>query len=156
MRTGFARGSHYGNAGGGSNYICLHEDRILAPKVHSSAYYAHVYGSEYHYSGISGLDDHDVPCAVCQTTRKSMMMIPGRNICQPGWITEYIGYLAAQRYTQTRSEFVCMDENAEPHPQSRPNDENGVLFHPAITRCGSFPCLPYVNDKILLCAVCTR
>ena len=86
-------------------------------------------------------------------------MIPARNVCQPGWITEYIGYLAADRYYKDihkRTEFVCMDGNAEPSPHSSPINEDGVLFYPAMTKCGSLPCLPYVNNMDLTCVVCTR
>ena len=36
------------------------------------------------------------------------------------------------------------------------SDENGVVFYPAVGKCGSLPCLPYIDDVELLCAVCTR
>ena len=157
--VGFAGGSPYNQIGGGSNYLCLYDDPIMVPAT--SSYQSHVYGVEYLYLGSSTLRNHDVGCAVCQTARKSVIMIPGTNTCRPGWVTEYTGFLAAERNhgsTYRRSEFICVDDKAEPHPHSSPNSASGgtaYLAH-ATTYCGSLPCLPYVHNMHLLCAVCTR
>ena len=65
-------------------------------------------------------------------------MLPGRDECYSGWITEYSGYLAAQRYNQYRTEFVCVDGHAQ--RSGSVSNQNGVLFNPAQTKCGSLPC----------------
>ena len=114
-----------------------------------------MYGAEYQSPPIRRLNDHDVPCAVCQATRRSVLMIPARNQCHPGWTTEYTGYLAAAYYNHQRTEFVCMDGKAKPVPKSIA-DDSSALFYQAAGKCGSLPCLPYINDRELLCAVCTR
>ena len=85
-----------------------------------------------------------------------MLMIPGRNLCDAGWQTEYTGYLAAEGYGHNRVEFVCLDETAEPSLNSSPTNQNGAILYAVQTRCGSLKCLPYVDRKDLLCAVCTR
>ena len=82
-------------------------------------------------------------------------MIPARNQCDPGWTTEYTGYLSAEYHGHQRTEFVCVDGEAEPIDNSI-GDQNGALFYPAIAKCGSLPCLPYIENRELLCAVCTR
>ena len=155
FEPGIAGGSYYTQTGGGSNYLCLHTDPIFRENRASGSERANVYGAEYQSPPIDGLHNHDVPCAVCQSTRRSVLMIPARNQCEPSWTTEYIGYLSADSSVHQRTEFVCMDGEAEPVTNSITN-RNGALFYPAVGKCGSLPCLPYINDKELLCAVCTR
>ena len=84
-------------------------------------------------------------------------MIPARNQCDPGWTTEYTGYLASEYYGNPhyRSEFVCMDGDAEPIANTGASRE-GATFHPAIARCGTLQCLPYIHDRELLCSICSR
>jgi hypothetical protein len=58
-----------------------------------------VFGAEYEFKDFhpdkgskyfkKDLNDHDAPCSVCQTPRSSVLMIPGRNECFPGWTKEY-------------------------------------------------------------------
>ncbi|KAJ8047311.1 hypothetical protein HOLleu_06284 [Holothuria leucospilota] len=93
--------------------------------------------------------------------RPSLIMIPARNIC-PGseWTKEYSGYLVSGYYNHGgRTEYVCMDRNAEAIPRSVHN-ANGALFYAVEGRCGSsgsgLPCGPYVDGYELTCAVCTR
>ena len=154
MFTGFAGGSTYRVDGGASNHICMHDDPVVSIRT---AAYSYVYGVEYQAPPNSGIASQDVSCVVCQTTRRSTMMIPGRNACEPGWVTEYTGYLAAQHNSHKPSEFICVDDNAEPHPHSSPGGETYTGFlYPVGAYCGSLPCLPYVSGKMVLCAVCTR
>ena len=84
-------------------------------------------------------------------------MIPGANLCNAGWSTEYAGQIAATRTNDNhhRTEFVYMDDDAEMTQYSSPDQENGVLFYPTQVICGSLPCIPYVEDKDLLCVVCS-
>ena len=113
MFTGIAGGSFHTETGGGSNYLCLLKDPIFRENRASKTTRAHVYGAEYQSPSIDGLQYHDVPCAVCQATRRSVLMIPARNQCDPGWTTEHIGYLSANYYGSQRTEFVCTDGKAE-------------------------------------------
>ena len=85
-------------------------------------------------------------------------MIPGTNLCNEGWTTEYVGQISATRTASNhfRSEFVCMDDDPEMSSHSRPDYDNGALFYPAQVICGSLPCTPYVANKDLLCVVCSR
>ena len=85
-------------------------------------------------------------------------MVPGTNLCDEGWTTEYIGYIASARSydNRQRTEFECMDADAEATNDSNPELGNGIRFFPTQAVCGTLPCLPYVEDKDLLCAVCSR
>ena len=41
------------------------------------------------------------------------MMQPGSTICPLGWSREYQGYLASSEQGATKSEFICLDRDAE-------------------------------------------
>ena len=121
---------------------------------------ARIYGAEYQSEsdGIfpSSLYQHDVPCAVCHVTnRASQIMIPARNVCPSGWTREYQGYLMAEKYSHYRTMHTCVDKNPEYIAGSSAN-ANGALFYFVEGKCGSLPCLPYVDGRELTCAVCTR
>ena len=83
-------------------------------------------------------------------------MIPGRNRCDNGWHTEYVGYLAAEKSSHYRTEFVCVDSEAEANPDGSSANENGASLFAAQGRCGSLPCGPYGDQRDLLCVVCSR
>ena len=54
-----------------------------------------MHGAEY-YNPFNGmLHNHDVPCAVCSVTRRQVLMMPGTNLCQERWTTEYVGQISA-------------------------------------------------------------
>ena len=117
-----------------------------------------MHGAEYEQPPKPQLQDHNVPCAVCAVSRRQMLMIPGTNVCHEGWTTEYIGQVSTTRTHDDhyRTEFVCMDDDAEMTANSSPDNHNGVLFYPTQVICGSLPCIPYVEDNDLLCVVCSR
>jgi hypothetical protein len=75
-------------------------------------------------------------------------------LCPSGWTREYFGYLMATHYTHAASEFVCVDVN--PEATGSTANHNGNLWYPTEAECGSLPCGPYVQDRELGCAVCTK
>jgi hypothetical protein len=122
--------------------------------------YASIYGAE--YSSIAPgmftqpLFNHDVPCAVCRTTaRSTVMFLPGRDVCYPGWHTEYSGYImSGNKGYPAATEYICVD--GEPETELRDDrDDNGALLNTVEGMCGSLPCGPYVNGRELTCAVCS-
>ena len=155
--TGFMGGPSQSPSynGGGSNYLCMPIDPIFEKNAPGSDR-ARVYGTEYGGVGRIGSNHHNIPCVACQVTEKSLIMIPARDECYEGWNTQYTGYLAAENYETRRSEYVCVDNSPEPSVFSSPLDENGGRLVPAQTRCGSLPCLPYIDYRDLSCVVCTR
>ncbi|XP_053407204.1 short-chain collagen C4-like isoform X1 [Mercenaria mercenaria] len=158
---GYAGGSLYSDPGSASNYLCLPEDPQASEKTKDDntrgSIGARVYGAEYQMDFFSGniLQD-DVPCAVCESERSKILMIPGRTTCYDGWSTEYSGLLSAGHFSHAAaSEFVCLDENPEVLSGGGAN-ENGKLFFLAEARCGSLPCPPYVDGRTLTCVVCSK
>ncbi len=123
---------------------------------------SYIYGTEYQISGVfnpfkKNLLDHDAPCAVCYVkSRATQVIIPARNDCPSGWTEEYHGYLMAANSGHKHStNFICVDEDAEFVHGSHAN-RNGALLYLVEGRCGSLPCLPYVDGRELTCAVCTK
>ena len=127
-------------------------DEAISPR-------AEVYGAEYRNGYKPQLYEHEVPCAVCAVTRRQVLMMPGTNLCDEGWTTEYVGQISATsstHETHLRTEFVCMDDDPEITTHSSPDNDQGVLFYTAQVICGSLPCTLYVEDEDLLCVVCSR
>ena len=165
---GYAGGSHYTHSGAAVDYLCLPKNPDwdhFEPAAQSGGL---VYGAEYEYSQrassakffpsqTSSLVDNDVPCAVCRSTRSSVLMVPAKNQCHPGWTHEYHGYLSAGYHKHAAaSEYVCVDREAEWLNGGKTTNHNGKMFYFVEGRCGSLQCPPYENGKELTCVVCTK
>ena len=87
--------------------------------------------------------------------RETILMIPGKFTCPPGWTREYYGYVMAERYNHHRSTFECVDVEPETIVGGHA-DHNGALFYHVEPHCGSLPCPPYDEQKEMTCAVCSR
>ena len=151
-------GSYYLHTGGASNYLCLPLNPIFDKITSGAQGYSPIYGTEYEVNMFSkNINQHDAPCAVCHTeSRGSHVMIPARNVCPSGWTMEYKGYLmSAQQGHSGRTQFVCVDGNAEGTTGSQ-NSQNGALLYFVESSCGSLPCPPYADGKELTCVVCTK
>lgn len=156
LYDGYATGGNYAHAGGGVNYLCLPKDPIYGPDVTEGGRGV-IYGAEYQTHGtvMDDLSDDDVPCAVCQSTRRNVIMIPGRNQCYKNWTLEYKGYLMSSYYEHPGSkEYVCMDDQPETLASGAAN-QNGALFYLVEGRCGSLQCPPYIDGQEITCAVCS-
>ena len=156
--AGRAVGSWFNSKGGGANYLCLPEVPIYStytPGV--QAYHSYLYGTEYEAIGgalnpLSAKHNHNVPCTICYvSTRASILMVPARNVCPARWTLEYSGYLMSGAIQHERTMFECVDKDPEIIPGSSSNID-GALFYSV----EGIPCLPYVEEKELTCAVCTR
>ena len=93
--TGFTGGSYYSSSGAASNYLCLSSDPLWAQYNDGHNAGAQIYGTEYELYGPTekftgtNVDQEDAPCSVCRSSRPTVIMIPGRNQCYPGWTMEY-------------------------------------------------------------------
>ncbi|XP_020912369.2 short-chain collagen C4 [Exaiptasia diaphana] len=158
-------GEHYSHTGGGSNYVCLTENPKYASYTNTlEKVSAFMFGAEYELSSghanpfnKQNLHNHDVPCAVCFVpNRNTKLMIPATYDCPAGWSKEYWGYLMTEYYNhQSQKGFICVDQDPEPVKGSVHN-HNGAVLYGVQGRCGSLPCLPYVEGRELTCAVCTK
>lgn len=84
-------------------------------------------------------------------------MLPARNVCPSReWTREYQGYLMTGSSNSTRSEYICVDNDAtgvnQLHSKSHPGK---ALLTSVLGKCGVLPCPPYEQDRELTCAVCT-
>ncbi len=159
--SGIVGGKWYNHGGSGSNHLCLpevpeYDDYQSGTNPRRSL----VYSAEYSISDFppyEGKHNHDIPCAACFSNRGTNMMIPAKMSCPTGWTREYHGYLMAEKYDHSSTEFVCVDRHPEYIPGSAVG-KNGVLFYPAEGRCGSgnLPCAPYIDGAELTCVVCTK
>ena len=148
-------GGSFATYGGGANHICmpLDPDYTLTSRRGIQGY-AYVYGAEYE-NPIVGTDNSNVPCAVCITTRETVMMIPAKTSCPPSWTMEYIGYLMTERQDLQRSTYECVDSSQEPIPETQHSNHNGALFYHVEAHCSGMACPPYDSEKELTCVVCT-
>ncbi|KAL3832677.1 hypothetical protein ACJMK2_024299 [Sinanodonta woodiana] len=153
-------GSHYSNPGGGAEYLCLPEDPTWGMNVGGTNYRATIYGTEYEiFDGSNPFTtvhrEDDVPCSVCRTPRTTNLMIPGRTICYPGWNQEYTGYLMAGRDDLAAStNYVCVDENPEAVIGGSAANPGRFMFV-VQAHCGTLPCPPYVEGRVIACVVCS-
>ena len=148
-------GGSFATHGGGANHICMPPNPDYTLQTRSGTQgYAYVYGAEYE-NPIVGTDDSNVPCAVCFTTRETVMMIPAKTSCPPSWTKEYIGYLMTGRRDLQRSTYECVDSSQEPVPETKSFNGNGALFYHVEAQCNGMDCPPYDLEKELTCVVCT-
>ena len=115
------------------------------------------YGIEYK-THPAGLQNENVPCAVCYTSlRSTIMMIPAKLTCPTEWITEYTGYLMTDN-SYRNSMHVCVDQNPESIP-GLAADGNSYEWNTIKSACSNsgLPCPPYsTDDKALSCVVCSH
>ncbi len=159
---GYAASGAYDQNGGGGNHLCMSKNPTWDAYTVANENGALIYGVEYEMSGyglaatLGSLHDNNAPCAVCMVNGDSTtLMVPGTQVCPDEWNFRYSGYLMATHYTQSKSEFICVDREPTALPGGGANQQ-GSLLYPTEAECGSLPCAPYVQDRELTCSVCTR
>lgn len=153
---GYAAGDPWYIQGGGANALCLPKD----PEF----YHAYVPGVQGYstiaiaeYGANQGVNaEYEIPCAVCMTTRHTLMTIPAKYSCPAGWTREYLGYLGSSRKNNHRVEYICMDYYAQNRGSN--SDDYSVLDIVKVEiQCAySMPCPPYNNYKEVSCVVCSK
>ena len=157
--AGRAAGTHYQSKGGTSDYLCLPDEPqylSYAPGVQGNS---PLHGVEYESYGnvpLHAVFEHNAPCAVCRSsTQESVLMIPARLSCPSTWTLEYSGYLMSESRSYYRRSTACVDKDPESIPGSI-RDTDGALFYHMEATCNDIQCPPYVAEKELTCAVCTK
>ena len=155
--AGRAGGTLHSSSGGGTERLCLPNDPDYLPGTTGLNVGSYIYGAEYEFNGPSNVREHNPPCAVCHVpTRASAIMVPAKSLCPPSWTREYYGYLtAADDGHAGRSTFTCIDISLEVVPGTSANT-NGALLYNTGSTCTGLACPPYVNNRALSCAVCTK
>ncbi|XP_071098144.1 uncharacterized protein [Haliotis cracherodii] len=157
---GIAGGTYYSYKAGPANTLCLPENPEYGNYTPGFQADGSIYGTEYETNkqsfSFKNLHDHDVPCAVCRSrTKTSVIMVPAKMSCFPGWRVEYTGYLMGGHYNHAASEYLCIDGDAEKVRGGHEN-KHGQLLYLVQGICGSLPCPPYRNNWELTCAVCSK
>ena len=147
-------GSHHTSPGAAANNLCLPPNPVF--KDHKTPiYHAQLAGAEYETYGESTMD-LEPECAVCRIPRATQLMLPATNACLSGWTLEYSGYLMAGLPSHpAASEYICVDSSLGYLPGTQANSNGKLVFY-TVTSCGSLACPPYVNNKVVLCAVCSK
>ena len=158
---GITAGSWYTNNGGGSNYICLVKDPNYPPQATTSSH-SWINGTVYEtrWGALHRVANHNTPCVACHvTTRSAQLMIPGTDQCPGGWTLEYAGWLVSEHSNhKARTMYVCLDKDAEALQCEQASGQGAPMYHTGIDCNGrhGIPCPPYVHQKDLACAVCTK
>ena len=161
--SGRAAGKKYNQKGGTTDFLCLPDDPLYRSSDTSHSHYTGLYSVEYEIFGSSeaalrNLVQSDVSCALCYSNSKSVQfMLPARHTCQPGWNTEYSGYMMSEwiRSDRQPTTTICIDEMAQPLPGSAISIDPAVVYVMKAT-CNGLLCPPYDAGRPLTCAVCTK
>ena len=157
--AGRAAGSHYQTKGGTSDYLCLPDEPQYLNYKRGVQRNSPLHGAEYDVfvnEPLHAFHDYNVPCAVCHSsTQESVIMIPARLSCPNTWTLEYSGYMMSARSNHYRRSTACMDKNPESIPGSIGSTQGALFLHMEAT-CNGILCPPYVAEKELTCAVCTK
>ena len=160
--SGRAGGSFYSHTGSGSNYLCLPDDPEYYSGGTPTSYPAFIYASEYEVWATelqSAIINQNVPCAVCSTPQKLVLMVPAKITCPTGWTREYNGFLMASYWIAQAKTFVCVDQNTEVVP-GEAADHDGAAFYRSrlggTNDCFGLDCPPYNVEQDLSCVVCTK
>ncbi len=162
--SGYAASGHYQQPGAARNLLCLTDSPSYDSYSDLNQNGALLYGTEYQTNGYGltaspwpSVHNFSAPCVVClRENARISLMIPGSKLCPAGWNLEYSGYLMGTHYTQSGGggELVCVDRL--PAAIGNVSLQGGNLWYPTEAECGSLPCAPYVQDREVTCAVCTR
>ena len=103
----------------------------------------------------SSLHNNEVPCAACKVSgRGQQLMIPGKRSCPQNWTKEYEGVLVSQRHDYKKSNFICVDKDAEGLSGGEVNDDGNLIYAVQVV-CGALQCPPYSTGKEIACVVCS-
>ena len=150
--------------GSGANLLCLPENPTWGNYDDSANMpRGYIYGTEIDDSQKASekifgydVDQHDLPCAVCETRFSMTHMFPGRNTCFDGWTLQYAGYLVADHHGHSSNKaYECLDSSPEAVAKGNTDDNQSVLYL-VEAKCGSLPCPPYVECREIACVVCSR
>ena len=93
---------------------------------------------------------------MCRSARAAVALVTGSPQCPLGWTREYSGHvMAGDRSHVGSTEYLCVDASLGFVAGTQSNDNQNVVFFTEV-RCGSLPCPPYVDRKVLTCALCSK
>ena len=83
-------------------------------------------------------------------------LLLGTYVCPANWTLEYEGYIMASHYASShyKGEYICVDKI--PETVSGRSGSSQAYLYPTEGKCGSLRCPPYVDNREITCAVCSR
>ncbi|XP_064383394.1 short-chain collagen C4-like [Halichondria panicea] len=130
--TGRMGSSVHNNTGGASNYLCLPDS------------------PSYSTPREGGLDPGSGTVAAVELTTSSQVL-------NCSWISEYVGFLMSQLDSQSRTEFICVDQRAKTMNVNGVATGAGGQVYFVKADCESgLPCPSYNSNQELSCIVCSR
>lgn len=159
--TGRVAGPSYSSTGSGANPLCLVTNPMFGDHNDKDHNGARIYGAQYATSGyglpsLNYLSGRAIPCTLCYLNHKSSpVMIPASLVCPHHWTLEYSGYLFAAHYSHKKTNWICIDQQAESLSGSTSSQ---LYMYPTEVECGSISCshspTGYIQDNEMACAVC--
>ena len=162
LYSGRAGGTHRFHTGGGANYLCMPDDPDHLQHQSGVQSQGYIAGVQYYYSSLPSLTSnnyHNVPCAVCYvSTRSVSVMIPAKTQCPTHWTLEYIGYLMSEDTHRNHhcTMYECVDKDPESVPGLDAHSDPTAFFELVEPYCNGLSCPHYDAEKELTCVVCTR
>ncbi|XP_038068803.1 short-chain collagen C4-like [Patiria miniata] len=166
LYSGYAAGAHHLHSGGAVDFLCLPNNPDWSQDFRDGAntQASLLYGVEYQLNNFDPFShenaetifQHNAPCAVCRLTdRGTQLVLPAKLGCPVDWTEEYRGFLMSGKYDHKRqSKVICVDEAPEVVPGTEASQDEALIYI-IEARCGSLPCLPYVNGREITCTVCS-
>ena len=161
LYSGRTAGTKWNVKGGTSDYLCL-PDRPRYGSTYNDAA-SPLYGVEYERWPTSSPQARydNMPCVVCYVaTRSAMFVQQASYLCPSGWSREYYGYMMSDGVyskREGRKSTICVDANAEAVPGTGVSTDPSLAFLLSVECTNSeLLCSPYVDGRILSCAVCTK
>ncbi|XP_025081100.1 uncharacterized protein LOC112556367 [Pomacea canaliculata] len=153
--SGIVGGSWFNDVGSATSYLCLPHDPNFGGHTIPRYGNGKLYGAEYETCDEPECD-LTPSCAVCRISRESYFMLPARNTCYPGWTFEYSGYIMASYPSHSGgTEYICVDSSLN-YTEGSGGDQNGAMLHYTAYVCGSLPCPPYIEHRVVVCVVCSK
>merc|ERR1712048_271907 len=155
---GWVGGAHNGHQGSGANYMCMHPEPQKPDGASTGNHNgALIYGTEYENTGaVDKNHDKDAGCVVCEKVGVGSVYVQwGRMQCSNSHKTEYKGLIMASRYTNQKSEFICVDLERAFHSENNNGNQNGALLYTTEMEGGSSDEGMYPHNVEVSCAVCS-
>ena len=162
LYTSFMAGSRQDAKGNGVNYLCVHPEPeypegVGAPINVGGALLSPVqYKDNFVIKNVIKNNNQEAACTVCE--KKNVMSVYtqwGIKTCPSDQQLEYHGIIMSTHLSNTKAEFVCVDEEIAFHAASRSADDFhfGRLYHSEMQNGAAGD--QYGNDKEVSCAVCS-
>ena len=157
--SGYMGSGYYSYTGSGANMLCLTDtpDWNGATVSDGDQNGALMCGTIFRTAGygvseLAPVDSMVASCAECLVDNALLkLMIPGATQCPAGWTRQYWGYIMAPYLTYAKGEFLCVDHA----PTAGGLASGGANLFPTEAQLDPLTA-PYVQDRELTCAVCTR